>query len=127
MEIGGRPLRIAQTLGMELVSREPGRATLRFAFRPEFTNPVGQLQGGMYAVLMDAAMAVAAGGIATATMQFSILRPISEGTVTVTGEVVKKGRTILYAEAEIRDDEGRLVARGNQSGLPRNLAADPSS
>jgi uncharacterized protein (TIGR00369 family) len=85
-----------------------------------FTNPFGQLQGGVFAVLMDSAMAVASGGLATATMQFSIFRPAHPGMqLIVTGEVVKRGKSIIYAEAEVRDEAGNLVARGNQNGVPR--------
>ncbi|MGI8925964.1 MAG: PaaI family thioesterase [Tepidiformaceae bacterium] len=108
------------TLGGEMISWEEGRAVLRFPVREEWMNPLGQLQGGIFAAMMDGAMAVAALGIATATLQVSILRPVSAGMLTVTGEVVKAGRRVIYAEAEARDEAGRLVARGNQSGLPRN-------
>src|SRR4051794_18842666 len=117
--MNGMRVPISETLGAEVISRSEGKATLRYPFMPEYTNPIGQLQGGMYAVMMDSAMAIAAGGIATATMQFSIFRPVTSGFLIVTGEVVKQGKTILYAEAEVRDEEGRLVARGNQNGLPR--------
>lgn len=108
------------TLGAELVERTENRAVLRYPVLPQYTNPQGQLQGGMYGVMMDSAMAVAANGIATATLQVSIFRPVSEGFLTVTGEVVRRGRRIMYCEAEIRDGEGRLVARGNQHGIPRD-------
>ena len=119
-EMHGRRVPIAETIGMELVERSEGKATLRWRVRADYTNPVGQLQGGMFAVLMDSAMAVAAGGLATATMQFSLLRPALPGTLlVVTGEVVKAGNRVTYAEAEVRDEAGVLIARANQSGLPR--------
>lgn len=119
-DMHGRRVPIAETIGMELVERSEGRAVLRWRVQEEYTNPIGQLQGGMFAVLMDSAMAVAAGGLATATMQFSLLRPALPGTLlVVTGEVVKAGNRITYAEAEVRDEAGVLIARANQSGLPR--------
>jgi uncharacterized protein (TIGR00369 family) len=107
-------------MGGELLEYGEGRAVLRFPVLPQYMNPLGQLQGGMFGVLMDSAMAVAARGLATATMQISILRPVTGGHVTVTGTVVKAGRSIIYCEAEVRDAEGRLVARGNQNGVPRS-------
>jgi len=115
----GQRVPVSETLRAELVSHDEGRAVVRYPFLPEYTNPMGQLQGGMYAVMMDSAMAIAAGGLATATMQFSIFRPTTAGTLTVSAEVVRRGRRIIYAEAEVRDEAGNLVARGNQSGLPR--------
>lgn len=107
-------------MGMEIIERSEGKATLRWRVLEEYANPLGQLHGGMYAVLLDSAMSVAASGIATATMQFSLLRAAMPGTVLIiTGEVVKAGKRITYAEAEIRDEAGLLFARGNQSGIPR--------
>lgn len=122
IEAFGARVPIAETLGGEILERGEGRAVLRYPVKPEYANPLGQLQGGMYAVMLDSAMAAAAGGIATATMQFSIFRPVTDGFVTVTGEVIKDGKTIIYAEATMHDEQGRLVARGNQNGMRRRGA-----
>lgn len=123
---GGQRVPVADTLQAELVSAGEGKAVIRYPVLPEFTNPMGQLQGGMYAVMMDSAMAIAANGIATATMQFTILRPSAPGMVlTVTGEVIKAGRRLVYAQAEVRDEAGNLIALGNQSGPPRVAADGP--
>lgn len=121
----GARVPISETLGAELIEHGEGRCVLRYPVLPEYTNPMGQLQGGMYGVMMDSAMAIAAGGIATATMQINIFRPVSSGWLTVTGEVVKRGKRILYAEAEVPDEQGNLVARGNQNGLPREISGEP--
>lgn len=113
---------ITDILGAEVIERSDGRAVMRFPVLPAYTNYVGQLQGGMFAVMMDAAMSTAAGGIATATLQYSIFRPATEGFLIVTGEVIRRGRRIIYAEASVHDEQGRLVARGNQHGLPGESA-----
>ena len=116
----GRRVPIAETLQAELLSHGEGKASMRYPVLAEYTNPMGQLQGGMYAVMMDSAMAIACGGLATVSLQCSILRPALAGTfVLVTGEMVKSGRSIIYAEAEVRDEAGNLLARGSQSGVPR--------
>jgi uncharacterized protein (TIGR00369 family) len=110
--------RIGEELGVEILERSEGRAVVRFPVEDRFKIPSGVLQGGMYAVMMDTAMAIAAsGGLATATLQISLLRPATEGHVIVTGEIVRQGRSIIYLEAEVRDEEGRLLARGNQTGM----------
>ena len=118
-EVAGRPVPIAAELGAEILSREDGRATIRFPVEDRFKNPFGMLQGGMFAAMMDMAMAVASEGLATASMQFSILRPATSGHVIVTGEIVRKGKTLIYPEAEVRDEQGTLLARGNQTGMSR--------
>jgi uncharacterized protein (TIGR00369 family) len=124
--VGGRPVPIAEELGAEIISHVEGRASIRFPVQDRHKNPMGILQGGMYAVMMDVAMAVASEGLATAAMQFSILRPASSGFVIASGEVVRRGRTLIYAEAEVRDEAGTLLARGNQTGMVRSLDSSPS-
>jgi uncharacterized protein (TIGR00369 family) len=114
---------IFRTLKAEIIEHGGGRAVIRYPVQPEFFNGVSQLQGGMYGAMMDCAMAVAANGIATAQLQYSILQPVTEGHLIVTGEVVKAGRTVLYCEAEVRDDQGRLIAKGSQNGLVRRRRA----
>jgi uncharacterized protein (TIGR00369 family) len=118
--IGGRPVPIAQTLGAELLSHGEGRASIRFPIRDEYKNPANQLQGGMYGVMMDMAMAIASDGIATASLQVSLLRPATQGHVIASAEIIRRGRNLIYAEAEVRDEEGKLLARGNQTGIPRD-------
>jgi uncharacterized protein (TIGR00369 family) len=108
---------VLRTLGCEIVERSEDRAVLRFPVKAEFTNPRGQVQGGILGAMMDGCMAIAANGLATAAMQYSLLRPVASGHVVVSAEVVRRGRQVLYCEAEIRDEEGRLVARGNQTAM----------
>jgi uncharacterized protein (TIGR00369 family) len=122
-----RRVPIAETLGAELLEVGDGKSRVRYPVLPEYMNPAGQLQGGMFAVMMDTAMALACEGIATASMQYSILRPATGGHVIASGHVVRAGRNLIYAEAELHDEEsGKLLARGNQTGLPRNVFADPA-
>lgn len=114
---------IFQTLGFRIIEQREGYAKLHCPVLDAYTIGNGQLQGGFYAVMLDAAMAVAsAGQLSTATLQINLLRPAFTGQVlTVTGEVVRKGRRVLYAEGEVRGEDGKLIARGNQTGLPLRL------
>lgn len=110
---------IFETMQVTILESGDGRARLRFPFQERFTIPTGQLQGGTFAIMLDMAMAIAADGkLSTAAVQYSLLRPVFGGSLVASAEVVKSGKRIVYAEAEIRDDEGRLVARGNQTAVP---------
>lgn len=109
---------VLRTLGCEVLERGDGRAVMRFPVKAEFTNPRGQVQGGILGAMMDGCMAAAANGLATVAMQFSLLRPVTEGPLMVSAQVVRRGRQVIYCEAEIVDADGRLVARGNQSAVP---------
>ena len=101
-----------------LLSREEGRATLRYPVLEKFTNPRDVLRGCVYGVMMDTAMAVGSTGVSTVTMQTTIFRPASAGFLLVTAGIIRQGRRIVYAEAEIHDEKGMLVAKGNQPAIP---------
>ena len=116
---------IFETMQAEVLSKDDGRATVRFPVNPAHMIPGNRLQGGILGVMMDMAMAVAAdGAISTVSVQYTILRPAMGSHLIVNAEVVRKGRRIVYAEAETRDEEDRLVARGNQSAVPLDLGSD---
>ncbi|MBI3700097.1 MAG: PaaI family thioesterase [Afipia sp.] len=56
----------AKTLGIEILSHDPVNHSVELEFegRPEFGNPIGHVQGGFLAAMLDDAMGLAA---ATAT------------------------------------------------------------
>lgn len=98
---------------------DEGTAHLRFGIRPELTIDGERLQGGIVAAMLDMAMAIAAEGlISTASMHFEVLRPVTRSPLTVRAEVVRKGRRIVFVEAEMRDAEDALVASGRQTAIP---------
>jgi len=103
----------------EIKTAAEGCSELRFKVRPEFTIPGGVLQGGIIAVMLDMAMAVAGHGyISTASLHCDILRPVETKVVIVTGRITRKGRRIVFAEAEMRNVEGQVLARGTQTAVP---------
>jgi len=98
---------------------EDGHSELRFTTRPEFTIPSGVVQGGIVAVMLDMAMAMACnGGLSTASLHFEIMRPVRDAELTVKGSLVRKGRRIVFAEAEMTNAEGMVLARGTQTAVP---------
>jgi uncharacterized protein (TIGR00369 family) len=89
-------------------------------------NPHGIVQAGVYSVILDAAMnfAINAGLAgrdrtrATLEMKTETMRAAEAGTtLTVRGEVVRGARQVAYAEARVRDAEGRLVSRATGTFL----------
>ena len=112
-------LSIFDLMQPEIEPAAEGYSELRFKVRPEFTIPGGVLQGGMIAVMLDMAMAAAGHGyISTASLHCEILRPVESRVVIVTGRITRKGRRIVFAEAEMRDAEGQILARGTQTAVP---------
>jgi uncharacterized protein (TIGR00369 family) len=118
------PFPIARLLGLALREIEPGRAVFVLAADERHHNPLGTLHGGVYTDLADAAMgwayaATLADGESFTTVELKInfLRAVRRDTLTAEAKVVKGGSTIGYVECEVRDGQGRLVAKATSTCL----------
>jgi uncharacterized protein (TIGR00369 family) len=104
--------------GIRLVRAAPGEVQIELDVEGHHQNLLGIVHGGMIATVADTAMGLAmrtklAPGTTqvTGTLHVTYLRPGRAGTITGLGRVVKAGHTMGAAEADIRDDRGRLLAR----------------
>jgi len=102
------------SMGIDIVSYEAGTAVLRMQVRPDMHNGVGWLQGGMLVALADEAIALALytllkehEGIATISESTSFVKGLREGVITAEAKVIKKGRRVAFAEAEVFFDDGK--------------------
>ena len=92
----------------------------------ELCNSAGDLQGGVLAAFADALLGGATSAHlsedtypALAEMKLSIFRPAPGGsTLNGRGYVVKVGKRVLFAEAEIALADGRLIARASGTEIP---------
>jgi len=109
----------SRLLGVEPVAfdAEAGRAVLAFAAKPEFLNPMGTLQGGFMAAMLDEAMTVAAlvktgmtVMLPTLEMKISFLAPGKTGRLIATGQVVRLGKRVAFLEGRLEDEAGTLLA-----------------
>ncbi len=107
----------AELLGIRVVLREKGRAILEQRLRPELLNSWGVAHGGVVTTLADIALAVAAltldasaRGALTVELNVSFIGP-GTGTLVAEGRCLKAGRSLAFSEGEIRDGEGKLVAK----------------
>jgi uncharacterized protein (TIGR00369 family) len=85
---------------------------------------MGTLHGGVYCDLADAAMGIAYGttlaegeSFTTIELKINFLRAVRQATLTAEGKVVKAGATIGYIECEVKDEQGRLVAKAASTCL----------
>ena len=99
--------------GMAVVTCEPGEYHL---------NPFNIVHGGLAAALIDTATGCAissqspAGtGQTTINLQIEYFRPMTENTgpLRCEGRVVKRGRRIAVADAELVGEDGTVFARGS--------------
>jgi uncharacterized protein (TIGR00369 family) len=85
---------------------------------PRHLNLSGTLHGGMIATLADMATGLAyrtglpeGTNALTSSLSVTFLRPSEAGVVTAKGRVIKRGSWFGYAEADVVDADGRLLAR----------------
>jgi uncharacterized protein (TIGR00369 family) len=115
---------IGRLLGMAFKVLEPGRAVFEMKVDERHHNPLGTLHGGIYCDLADAAMGWAYAAtlsegenFTTIELKINYLRAVRTGTITAEAEVVKAGATLGYVECEVKDDQGRLVAKASSTCL----------
>ncbi|HTQ76404.1 MAG TPA: PaaI family thioesterase [Burkholderiales bacterium] len=125
------PPRVAATLGIKFrsVDSEKGEVEVEFEGRPEFTNPVGNIQGGILAAMLDDTMGpalasrLAAGEFApTLNLNVSFEKPARVGVILGRGRVVKQGRDVCFLSGELFQ-EGERVAAATATALIRRLPA----
>jgi uncharacterized protein (TIGR00369 family) len=105
-------------LGLRLDRVAAGEVEVSLDVEPRHLNLVGTLHGGMIATLADTATGLAYRTVldpetthVTSSLAVVFLAPGRAGTVTARGTVVRRGARFGYAEADVTDAEGTLLAR----------------
>jgi uncharacterized protein (TIGR00369 family) len=123
----------AGVLGWELVSVDPDAGTIEVAFTAtdEFLNPVGVIQGGFLAAMLDdtmgpALVATLGPGLfaPTADLHVQFLRPARPGRLTGRGRVVRRGKDVAFLAGELLDESGQVVAAATATALIRAASFD---
>jgi uncharacterized protein (TIGR00369 family) len=120
--------RAAETLGIKFtqVNAEAGSIELELQARPEFTNPIGNVQGGFLAAMLDDTMGpalaatLAQGEFApTLNLNVSFHRPAKVGAIQGKGRVLKRGKDVCFLAGELYQD-GELIASATATALIRS-------
>jgi 1,4-dihydroxy-2-naphthoyl-CoA hydrolase len=114
---------LSATLGMRLVDARPEAVRLAMDWRAELCTAAGVLHGGALMTLADTAGATCAylnlrspdERTTTIESKTNLLAAVQGGTVSATATPLKVGRNVVVVETEIRDDDGRLVAKTIQT------------
>jgi uncharacterized protein (TIGR00369 family) len=121
-DLGGLEERVRSSefqrwVGLELAGLSDGSATFSFTAGDRHRNLEGGLHGGLLAILADTATGVAMHSAiwperthVTVQLDLHFLSKPESDRIVATGKAVRAGRRIGYAEAEITDDAGTLVA-----------------
>ena len=108
-----------ETLGLRVVSVDPERGEIETSFpgRPEFRNPMGNIQGGFLAAMLDDTLGPAL--VATLSpdefaptieLKVNFLRPVAVGPLTGRGRVVHRAGSIAFLAGELLDESDTAVA-----------------
>jgi uncharacterized protein (TIGR00369 family) len=119
-------------LGFEMLafSVEQGWAEVAFTPKPSFANPVGSVQGGFVAAMLDDAMGVAASIHArfekvVPTLQLNVvfLKPTPFERVIARGEVTRLGQNTCLLASTLRTAAGDVLATATASAAVRAFPA----
>lgn len=121
---------IGRLIGFSLTEIEPGRARIEFDAGPQHANPMGTLHGGVLCDIADAALGMAYAStlpddesFTTLELKINFLRPFWAGRLVADGRVVHQGRTVGMTECDVKDADGRLIARASSTCLTLRGAA----
>lgn len=96
---------------------ETGGLQAHFEISHEFTNPMGNVQGGIISAMLDDTMGPALAMLLdeqqfapTLNLSVSFIKGGKPGKFTGHGRVVKKGRQIAYLYSELFDANQQLIA-----------------
>ena len=123
-ELPGAP--IASHFAMQVL--DVGSGTVTFQCTPDDShyNPIGMVHGGLVCTLLDSALGCATHttlevgtGYTSIEIKVNYLRPVTadSGPLICAGRVTKPGRRVVFAEGEVRDNQGKTVATASGSLL----------
>ncbi len=114
-----------EALGARVAESELGRVVLELEVGTQHMQSNGVVQGGVMTQIADAAMGMSLATLqedgqwnTTIELKINFLRPVVEGRLRAVGRVVEMKQTLLFSEADVLDDKGRLVARASSTCMP---------
>ena len=113
-----------ETLGARISEAEPGRVVLELEAGPQHRHGGGIVQGGVITQIADAAMGMSLATLqedglwnTTIELKINFIRPVVSGRLRAVGRVVEMKKTLMFSEADVLDDQDRLVARASSTCL----------
>lgn len=123
--LAAEPAGWMETLGARIAAAEPGRVVVELIAGPQHRHGGGVVQGGVITQIADAAMGMSLAtlqedGIWNTTVELKInfIRPAIAGRLQAIGRVIKMRQSLLFSEADVFDEQGRLVARASSTCMP---------
>lgn len=105
---------------------EEGVAEIKQTVHSHFFHAANALHGSVYFKLLDDAAFFAANSLVTdafvVTANFTIqfIRPVKKGVLTAKAKVISNGQNIIYAQANLFNERGKIVASGTGNFMKSN-------
>jgi uncharacterized protein (TIGR00369 family) len=109
---------------------EAGSAEVSFPIRPEFLHAGAGVHGSVYFRALDDAAFFAANSreaetlLATVDFNVRFLRPVSQGQLFAHGLAMHQSGHLFFAQAELFDASGRMLATGSGTFTRTKVALD---
>ena len=126
------PAPIGGLMSFQPESVEPGDVVFSCVPDESVYNPIGVVHGGLVCTLLDSVAGCAvhttlpAGvGYTSAEIKVSYVRPVhrDSGKLLAHGWVVRPGRRLAFAEADVRSADGKVVATASSTLLVLSTGA----
>ncbi len=106
-------------LGLEIISATEDEVVGRITVTPQLLQPYGLLHGGVLCSVVETLGSVAGavwfgdrGDVVGTSNHTNFLRGVREGVLVGTATPIHRGRTQQLWTVDIRDEQDRLVAKG---------------
>ena len=114
------------------IDKKQGTVTIEYDITNDFLNPIGSIQGGIVAAMLDDAFSIAILGTLdigdmapTLEMKVNFFRPAKPGLLIAKGRITHQGKRNAFVESDLYDSEERLLARASATVALRRMSANP--
>jgi acyl-CoA thioesterase len=113
-------LDFTELLGVEYEPAPANTVRVVLKLREEHMSRASRVHGGVLFTLLDTALGSAVvkslergRGCATLELKINYFRPVTEGAVRAEGRLVNRSRRTAYAEGEVVNEEGKILAKAS--------------
>ena len=123
-------------MAMQIRQIGVGYSLFEIGLAKKHLQPFGLTHGGVFAALIDTAASWALfysiedqnAGLTSVDLKLNYLGPAVSGKLIARGRQIKIGKTLGYAEAQVNDETGKILAHGTSTIMilqGKAPAADP--
>jgi uncharacterized protein (TIGR00369 family) len=106
-----------ERMGFEKVHSDDEEMVLRLSIREDHHNVAGNLHGGVHAAILDSIQNLVLKtayhcNVVIMNQNVQYLAAINKGDIYARAKIIQKGFKTAMTEAEIMDEQNRLIAKG---------------